>query len=219
MAGSAPFIESSIYSAFGPRNAHAYLLTRLMFLCSELPPHSRVLDVGCGNGFVALEIAKRGHGVVGIDLAERGVQLARENCPTGRFEVLPADKDILLALHEEPFDLVYSLEVIEHVYDPRSFMGGCYAATRTHGRFLCTTPYHGYLKNVMISVSGKWDHHHNRHCDGGHIQFFSRKTLSDLMLETGFRDLRFEGAGRLPHLWKSMVMEGTKPDPGLNRAA
>jgi 2-polyprenyl-3-methyl-5-hydroxy-6-metoxy-1,4-benzoquinol methylase len=169
------------------------------------------LDIGCGNGCLAVELAKRGHSVVGIDLAEPGILIARESCPTGRFEVLAADKDLLEELGEEPFDLVYSFEVIEHLYDPRAFMNFCYAATKPLGRFLCSTPYHGYLKNVAIAVSGKWENHHNPHCDGGHIQFFSRRSLSSLMTETGFSDLHFEGAGRLPYLWKSMIIQGIRP--------
>ncbi len=182
-----------------------------MRLCNGLPPHSRVLDIGCGNGRLASEFAERGHSVVGVDLAEPGVRLARKICPTGRFEVLPANKELLDVLHEAPFDLVYSVEVVEHLYDPRSFMAGCFAATKPRGRFLCTTPYHGYLKNLVIALAGGWDHHHNPHFDGGHIQFFSKRTLSALMFETGFRGLHFEGAGRYTYLWKSMVIDCIRP--------
>ncbi len=211
MAESTPFIESTRYTSFAGNASHAYIFPVLQRLCDELRPNSRVLDIGCGNGSLASEFVKRGHSVVGIDLAEPGVRLARTRCPAGRFEVLSASKNLLEALQEPPFDLVYSVEVIEHLYDPRSFMAGCYAATKAQGRFLCTTPYHGYFKNLAIALAGKWDQHHNPDCDGGHIQFFSRKTLSALMFETGFRELRFEGVGRYPYLWKSMAIACTRP--------
>lgn len=176
----------------------------------ELPPHSRILDVGCGNGSLAAQFFERGHSVVGIDLAEAGVHIARENCPAGRFEVLGADRNVLTYLGEEPFDLVYSAEVIEHLYDPRSFVQGCFAATKPNGRFLCTTPYHGYLKNLAISLADGWDKHADPLFDGGHIKLFSRKKLSALMMEAGFRSIEFRGSGRYPYLWKSMVLTGTK---------
>jgi len=41
---------------------------------------------------------------------------------------------------------------------------------------------------------------------GGHIKFWSRATLTALLAEEGFTVAHFEGAGRLPYLWKSMVV-------------
>ena len=139
MVASANFLESSKYSSSGLRGAHAYLLPSLLSLSSDLPPRSRVLDVGCGNGSVALEFAKRGQSMVGIDRAEAGIRIARQTVRQADLKFWLADKDLLENLGEEPFDLVYSAEVIEHLYDPRSFMAGCYAATKPHGRFICTT--------------------------------------------------------------------------------
>jgi len=208
---STSFLESSKYTGAGLRGAHAYILPTILSVSSDLPPRSRVLDIGCGNGSLALEFARRGHSVVGIDLAEAGIRFARESCPAGRFEILAADKDVLLNLDEEPFDLVYSAEVVEHLYDPRSFMAGCYAATKSQGRFICTTPYHGYWKNLAISLGDGWDKHADPLFDGGHIKLFSRKTLSALLAETGFQKIQFHGAGSYPYLWKSMVIDGIKP--------
>lgn len=211
-AHSSPaFLESSKYTKPGLRGAHAYLLPALVELCRDLPPGSRLLDIGCGNGSLAHEFSKLGYSVVGIDLAAPGIRIARESCPAGRFELLAADKDILRNLGEEPFDLVYSAEVVEHLYDPRNFMAGCYTATKRQGKFMCTTPYHGYLKNLAISLVDGWDKHVDSLYDGGHIKFFSRKTFSALIAEAGFKDLQFHGTGRYPFLWKSMVIECRKP--------
>jgi 2-polyprenyl-6-hydroxyphenyl methylase/3-demethylubiquinone-9 3-methyltransferase len=210
------FLESSKYTAPGLRGAHAYLLPSLLLLSRDIPPGSRILDIGCGNGALASKFAENGHHVVGIDMAEPGVHIARQSCPSGRFEVLPADRDILNRLGEKPFDLVYSVEVVEHLYDPRSFMAGCYLATKPTGKFICTTPYHGYWKNLALSVADAWDKHADPLFDGGHIKLFSRKTLSALMIEAGFRELQFHGSGRYPYLWKSMVMAGRHPaDSGV----
>ena len=85
----------------------------------------RVLDVGCGNGFLLGHFLKKGCTVVGIDLSEQGVALARRTYPKGRFELLSADDKILDVLGEAPFDIVISTEVIEHLYAPRDFGRGC----------------------------------------------------------------------------------------------
>jgi 2-polyprenyl-3-methyl-5-hydroxy-6-metoxy-1,4-benzoquinol methylase len=188
----------------------SYLLPEIFAFAGEVGPQIRVLDVGCGNGFIAGQFAQKGCQVVGIDLSESGIALARQTYPQARFEVLAADSKVLQHLDEAPFDLVVSTEVVEHLYDPRSYAAGCFAALREGGRFICSTPYHGYAKNLMLALAGHWDKHADPLWDGGHIKLWSRNTLSHLLHEAGFTNLQFRGAGRLPLLWKSMVMTGDK---------
>lgn len=190
---------------------HRHFMPMIEALAGELKPGIRVLDVGCGNGFTCGEFLKRGCTVVGIDLSEQGIRQARRAHPQGRFELLPADDQVLVRLNEAPFDLVISSEVVEHLYDPRSYARGCFAALKPGGRFICTTPYHGYFKNLLISLAGKWDAHADPLWDGGHIKLWSRRTLSKLLAEAGFVGLQFRGAGRLPGIWMTMVMSGDRP--------
>lgn len=81
---------------------------------------------------------------------------------------------------------------------------------RPGGLFIITTPYHGYFKNLVMAVTGKMDNHFTVLWDGGHIKFWSYKTLSTLLQENGFRVDHFYGAGRFPWLWKSMVLAAVK---------
>ena len=76
-----------------------------------------------------------------------------------------------------------------------------------------TTPYHGYWKNVVMALTGKLDAHFTVLWDGGHIKFWSRRTLTRLLEEAGFRVERFVGVGRVPLLWKSMILVARKPAP------
>jgi 2-polyprenyl-3-methyl-5-hydroxy-6-metoxy-1,4-benzoquinol methylase len=169
------------------------------------------LDVGCGNGFNTGQLLARGGEVIGIDPSKSGIAIARETYPRARFELLSVDDKPLDNLQTESFDVVVSTEVIEHLFEPRKFVAGCYAALKPAGRFIVSTPYHGYLKNLSIALFNGWDRHANPLADGGHIKFWSRRTLSALLLEFGFCNLQFRGAGRLPFLWKSMVMAGDRP--------
>lgn len=209
-------MSSSGYKDYGFKNAqeshmHARFLPHLFALAGDLRPGMRVLDVGCGNGFTCGEFLKRGCKVVGVDLSEQGIELARRTHPNGRFELLAADDRLLSNLGEQPFDLVVSTEVVEHLYAPRDYARGCFNALKLGGRFICTTPYHGYLKNLTLSLAGKWDAHANPLWDGGHIKLWSRRTLGRLLEETGFKDLQFRGAGRMPFLWMTMVVAVDKP--------
>lgn len=199
---------------FGDEQAshmHAHFMPAILRLAGDLKSGTRVLDVGCGNGAACAEFIRRGCTVVGIDLSQQGIEVARKTYPKGRFEVLAADADVLNNLGEAPFDLVISTEVVEHLYDPRSYARGCFAAVKPGGLFICTTPYHGYFKNLVLAVLGKWDSHANPLWDGGHIKLWSRNTLGKLLIEAGFTDLKFQGVGRFPGLWMTMAMAGRRP--------
>ena len=206
---------SEQYKDFGFASAaeshmHRHFMPHVLRLAGAAKPGARVLDIGCGNGFTCGELLRRGWSAVGVDLSAQGIDLARKNYPQGRFELLPATHDLLEKLGEAPFDLVVSTEVVEHVYAPREWAAGCRAALKPGGRLICTTPYHGYAKNLLLSLMGKWDKHADPLWDGGHIKLWSRRTLSALLTEAGFQNLQFRGAGRLPWLWMTMVMAADK---------
>lgn len=110
------------------------------------------------------------------------------------------------ALGETGFDAVISTEVIEHLFLPAALPRFARAVLKPGGHLIVTTPYHGYIKNLLICLAGKWDSHHTPLWDGGHIKFWSRRTLSDLLEANGFEVVRFKGAGRVYGLWKSMII-------------
>ncbi len=165
-----------------------------------------VLDLGCGNGSLARTLLAQGHDVYGVDASESGIDIANAQTP-GRFFVLDLNTTSLPAeLADRRFNTVISTEVIEHLYDPRALLASARRALAPGGRLILSTPYHGYLKNVALALSGKLDGHFTVLWDGGHIKFFSRATLTQLLRQEGFEVTAFAGAGRMPWLWKSMVL-------------
>jgi 2-polyprenyl-3-methyl-5-hydroxy-6-metoxy-1,4-benzoquinol methylase len=169
----------------------------------------KVLDIGCGNGLLTREAAGRCKTIVGLDSSKSGIDEARINCPKGKF-FQKSVYDDLSDIEGEDFDLVYSTEVIEHLFYPRKLFQFARRKLRKGGLLFVSTPYHGWLKNVALSAAGKWDLHHSPEWDGGHIKFWSRHTLSSLFREEGFEVVHFHGCGRMPYLWASMVIVGTK---------
>ena len=90
--------------------------------------------------------------------------------------------------------------------DPRAFLLNSRALLNARGTLILSTPYHGYLKNLLLALTGKMDQHFTVLWDHGHIKFWSKKSLRAVLLETGFEDIEFVGSGRLPWLWKSVVV-------------
>ncbi len=207
---AAPYVESDYQYNNAPHTMRYLMPAMNRYLPASLAG-VRILDVGCGDGFVAGALQKRGATVVGVDLGTRAIEAARKFHPAVRFEEVAADENVLKNLDCPPFDIVVSTEVVEHVYDPRPYARGCYAALKPGGVFICSTPYHGWLKNVALTVTGKFDKHFDPLWDGGHIKFWSRGSLTRLLEETGFTQVEFTGAGRLPYLWMSMVLKAQRP--------
>lgn len=185
--------------------AHAYLFPQLLAMLG--PPAGPVLDLGCGNGAIARALIAEGYDVLGVDASESGIAIANAEAP-GRFFVLDVSSgELPAALAGKRFDVVISTEVIEHLYDPRGFIAFARRILQGGGEFIVSTPYHGYLKNLALAASGKLDGHFTVLWDGGHIKFFSRHTLEQMLREQGFEVTGFVGAGRLPWFWKSMLVK------------
>jgi 2-polyprenyl-6-hydroxyphenyl methylase/3-demethylubiquinone-9 3-methyltransferase len=143
--------------------------------------------------------------VYGCDLSESGIALARNNVPECRFELLSLYDDFVETFGTQ-FDVVVSVEVVEHLYDPKMFVTKVREALTPGGALVLTTPYHGYLKNLLIAASGKCDAHYNPLNKGGHIKFWSKRTITTLLESAGFEVERISGVGRIPWCWKSMVV-------------
>lgn len=173
-------------------------------------PSMRSVDVGCGTGGTTDFIRQQGFEALGLEPSPKGVAMAQEAYPEVRYEVANAYDDLAAAYGQ--FGLVTSFEVVEHMYEPQKLIRTLFGLTQPGGYCLISTPYHGYWKNLMLAVLGKWDHHLQPHAVGGHIKFFTIPQLSSVMEKEGFVVEKSWRVGRgLPALAKSMVILGRRP--------
>jgi SAM-dependent methyltransferase len=181
------------------------LITAFIRIIAALENVKTVCDLGCGNGYMPGRLAELGYRVTGVDASESGIDIAQANFSQATFLRATIDSTLRDRMELEQFDLVVSSDVIEHLYRPDDLIEAAASLIKPNGRVLIGTPYHGYLKNLVLSVTGKMDAHFGVHDVGGHIKFFSVKTLSDLLIRHGFVDLKFSYYGRAPWLWKNMM--------------
>lgn len=185
--------------------SHSYLLPRVLAILSSINVRHdlSIIDVGCGNGAVAANLANAGFTIQGIDGSSEGISRAKLAFPQLRFD----RRSVYDNLAEEfgQFDVVLCLEVIEHLYAPRDFLVGVRKLLRPNGTLILSTPFHGYWKNLAIAIAGRFDEHFNSLTDHGHIKFWSFSTLGALMREAGLVVGQRQLVGRFPPLSKSMI--------------
>lgn len=189
------------------------LAQKFVDVTRDLQGVERICDLGCGNGNLSFQLGACGFQVTGIDASASGVELATRHYASERVRFLRAEigdnfQSMLPA--DFQFDAVVSCDVIEHLYRPAALIEAAGQLLSPGGYLIVGTPYHGYIKNLAISVLNRWDSHHGVHWDGGHIKFFSVRTLSDLVVRHGFELLAIYCHGRVPYLWKHMICVARK---------
>jgi 2-polyprenyl-3-methyl-5-hydroxy-6-metoxy-1,4-benzoquinol methylase len=181
----------------------------------------RVLDAGCGDGNFTQSLSEAGFEMYGIDLSEGGISLAMRRYPACHFAKWSVYDEYQGAFPEVPsFDAIVCVEVIEHLYSPRVLVQRAKEALSPGGLVIVTTPYWGYLKNILLAVTNRLDRSLTALWDGGHIKHWSYRTLRQLFEEQQFEFVQFVGSGRpIPFLWNSMVMafRKVKPRPAPSR--
>jgi 2-polyprenyl-3-methyl-5-hydroxy-6-metoxy-1,4-benzoquinol methylase len=168
---------------------------RCRFLLKRIQAGERVLDVGCGEGRFAAELARAGAHVVGIDVDEEPLRRARARTP----ELEPAlvEADGRWPLQDASFDVVWAGEVIEHVADTQGWLSELRRVLRSRGRLLLSTPAHGRLVMLGLALSGRaFDAHFDPRAD--HLRFYSRRTLTRLLEDFRFQELDVRESGGLP---------------------
>lgn len=189
-----------------PSHTFDYLIAPILSLLDK-DKNLRILDLGCGNGHLVNHLISLGFNAYGTDASEEGISIARKARPDRFFIQDLSTGKLPVELQGLKFDTIISTEVIEHLYDPAGFVDFCKQAINGKGEVIISTPYHGYLKNLTLSVFNKWDAHLGPLWAGGHIKFWSKATLTKILTNAGFTFVAFRGCGRMPYFWKSMIVK------------
>jgi 2-polyprenyl-3-methyl-5-hydroxy-6-metoxy-1,4-benzoquinol methylase len=180
---------------------------RSRFLREHVRAGDRVLDVGCGEGRFAAELARAGAEVVGIDVAEEPLRRARALHPQLDLRLL--DGEAAWALPDASFDVVWGGEVIEHVADTEAWLSEVRRLLRPGGRLLLSTPAHGRLRMLRLALSRRAfaDHFDPR---GEHLRFYTRETLREMLADFRFQELDVRCAGGPPGVGRLLLAKGVR---------
>lgn len=152
-----------------------------------LQPGSRLLDVGCGSGMLAIAVRGKFEQVYGVDIAESAVAAAcRQGVAATRVDLsrdpLPFDSGF--------FGAVTLLAVLPYVYDPRRTLDECHRVLRDGGQFVLSVANMRTIgKFFRLFIRGRFpttSKLNSSACDGGAMHYFCSRDLEDLLRSTGF---------------------------------
>ncbi len=161
---------------------------RRSFLLAHVSPGDRVLDLGCGEGAFAHELARAGADVLGADVAEEPLRRARERHPELALALIAERAP--WPLPDAGFDVVWAGEVIEHACDTVAWLSEVRRVLVSGGRLLISTPAHGRLTRLRFALSERAfaERFDPR---GDHLHFYTRG-----MLERAAGGVRFRAGAR-----------------------
>ncbi|SDA35091.1 bifunctional 2-polyprenyl-6-hydroxyphenol methylase/3-demethylubiquinol 3-O-methyltransferase UbiG [Sphingomonas sp. NFR15] len=156
----------------------------------------RALDVGCGAGLLCEPLARLGAAVTGLDAAPENIGVARTHAAASGL-VIDYRAGSVEDLAGERFDLVTSMEVIEHVAGPAAFIAGLAGALAEGGLMVLSTPNRTLASRLALITLGEGS---GRIPKGTHDwdKFLKPDTLEALLADAGMRVIDTRGLGFSP---------------------
>ena len=94
----------------------------------------KVLDIGCGGGILSESLARQGANVTAIDVVEKNIKVAKAHAKHSglqiNYQLISVEQ---MVETKQQFDIVFNMEVVEHVVDVNSFIQGCNALVKPQG--------------------------------------------------------------------------------------
>ncbi len=107
----------------------------------KLNTNNSVLDVGCGPGPLEIYLAKYGFtNVDAIDFSDEGIKICKHHCPHFNYKVANIT-NLTDIYHDRKFDIVFSLQVLEHIEDHKNLLKQLYNLTNEDGLLIISVPW------------------------------------------------------------------------------
>lgn|GEM_PF-2081840 len=182
---------------------HLWSGGHLMF--SEIPRHSRVLDLGCAMGqHGEYLIQEKDCEVYGIDIVDKVIEAAKSK----GIKAILHDLNELLPYEDKEFDIVLAGDIFEHVYNVEQLASECLRILKINGKLIANIPNYNSWANRILTLCGRM----HTYVTGGddkmfsvHIQQFNYARIQYLFSKVGFSDIRIKPVGRIGRICKDIA--------------
>ena len=165
-------------------------------MLSMVPSGSRVLETGCANGRFTRVLVEHGCRVVGVELDPGAASEAAQFCEqviVGNLEDPSVQEQI-----PDSFDLLLFGDVLEHLVEPRNVLRALRSRLKPGGCIVISIPNVAHWDVRIGLLTGKFDYQDEGVLDSTHLRFFTRRTVWEMLDQTGYYVVSADRVTRLP---------------------
>ena len=153
-------------------------------------PNGRILDVGCGQGYLATELVEKGCRVTGMDR-----HIPENSAAQDRLEFIRWDLDRSeFPVNVSAYDQIFLLDIIENLKRPADFMDQLrFAAACKRPEVVLTTANVGFLVTRLMLLFGHFNYGKKGILDSTHTRLFTFRSLKELLEQSGYKILELRG--------------------------
>ncbi len=115
----------------------------------------KILDIGCGGGFLSNMLALEGHEVIGIDISESSLKVAEKYDGTKSVSYIKMDVSELSNLNEK-FDVICAMDLLEHIEQPELLIKNISKCLTSNGIFFFHTFNRNPISYLVIIKLVEW---------------------------------------------------------------
>lgn len=157
-----------------------------------LKQNLRVLEVGCGNGYILKKIQeKRNVEMYGFDLSEKKVEMAKKVGIIAKVH----DATKKFPYEDNFFDVVVCSEVLEHLFFPEECIMNINRCLKKDGILIITTPNLAFLWSRFSLLLRGTTEYIDYEFEKEHIRFYTQMSLTNMVERCGLKVVNFMGAG------------------------
>jgi 2-polyprenyl-3-methyl-5-hydroxy-6-metoxy-1,4-benzoquinol methylase len=152
-----------------------------------------VLDVGCAQATLALQLAEAGYAVTAVDIRQGFLDYAQTRWTHGDINFITGN--VFEVNFAKKFDVIFANQILEHLVYPAEFVQKLALFLRPGGKMVMTTPNWAYIKNALPSYSelgdpSQWEDHQYTADGDGHFFAYTAEELLAIFRQAGLSEVQ-----------------------------